>query len=353
VDWHNVIAGILENLGVGRDAAHVYTLMLTNSEAGMQELVAATGMEEAALRATLDELADLTFVRASLDEPGAIRVIRPEVALDILIRRQESEFARRAHELAASKAAVAQMLAAINEGESDAYTDEIVKLTNINEIIAKLEVLTTTVEHEVLSVMPGGAQSQESLNASRPLDSEALSRGVALPTLYQDSIRNDLPTYAYAHWLSSQGAEVRTAPMVPPRMVIFDRRVAVLPVNPSNTRAGAICTREQGVVATLIHVWTQAWETALPLGAFLSADAEKELTPSERALLLLQASGMTDEAVAKRLGIGLRTVRRKMARLMERLGASSRFEAGLKASQHGWLLMPRSLLAGPVQRGRR
>lgn len=49
------------------------------------------------------------------------------------------------------------------------------------------------------------------------------------------------------------------------------------------------------------------------------------------------AAGLTDEAAAKRLGVSLRTVRRIMAGLMDRLQASSRFEAGLKAAQKGWL----------------
>lgn len=46
---------------------------------------------------------------------------------------------------------------------------------------------------------------------------------------------------------------------------------------------------------------------------------------------------MTDETAGKRLGLSLRTVRRQMAGLMERLDATSRFEAGLKAAQRGWL----------------
>jgi DNA-binding CsgD family transcriptional regulator/sugar-specific transcriptional regulator TrmB len=337
VDQHGAIVGALEALGVRHSVAYVYSVMLTNSRAGLPELVAATGLKEAALRAILDEMADLTFVRPSLDKPDAIRVVPPEVALDVLVRCEEFELAKHAQELAANKAAVAQALAAINELAPDVSMSDTERLTSINEIIARLEVLSTTVQHEVLSVMPGGAQSPESLEASRPLDSTALSRGVSLPTLYQDSVRNDLATYAYARWLDSSGAEVRTAPVVPPRMVIFDRQVAVIPVDPDDTRAGAICTREQGVVSTMVRVWTQAWETAAPLRADQSAEDGEELTASERALLLLQARGMTDEAVAKRLGIGLRTVRRQMSKLMERLGATSRFEAGLKAAQRGWL----------------
>jgi DNA-binding NarL/FixJ family response regulator len=54
-------------------------------------------------------------------------------------------------------------------------------------------------------------------------------------------------------------------------------------------------------------------------------------------LLILLAAGSTDETAAKRLGVSGRTVQRVMAELMERLGAASRFEAGLRAKERGWL----------------
>jgi DNA-binding NarL/FixJ family response regulator len=78
-------------------------------------------------------------------------------------------------------------------------------------------------------------------------------------------------------------------------------------------------------------------DTATPLGTGRATAEATGLTPTERTLLTLLAGGMTDEAAAKRLGVSLRTVRRQTASLMERLNASSRFEAGLKAAQRGWL----------------
>ncbi|MFF4422307.1 response regulator transcription factor [Streptomyces sp. NPDC001549] len=77
--------------------------------------------------------------------------------------------------------------------------------------------------------------------------------------------------------------------------------------------------------------------SAVPLGADRSKDARSGLTASEQELLRLLASGLTGEVAGRRLGISARSVRRQMAALMERLDASSRFEAGLKAAQHGWL----------------
>nr|WP_042372525.1 helix-turn-helix transcriptional regulator [Streptacidiphilus neutrinimicus] len=324
-------------LGLEPVAEAVYGALLQHPQADLSELLAATRLPEAAVRAALDDLADLAFVRPSRDTPGGLRVVSPQIALDLMVRRQEAELARRAQELAASKAAAAEAVAAFGSLAPNTAVNGAERLVGLDAIAAKLELLAKELRDECLSVMPGGAQSQASLDASRPLDADALGRGVTVLTLYQDSVRNDLATHAYAHWLTDNGGEVRTAPLLPPRMLIFDREVAVVPVDPTNTKAGALCTREPGIVASLVAVYEQAWATAVPLGAATTRDTGSGLTAAERELLTLLATGMTDEAAAKRLGIGLRTVRRQMAALMERLGASSRFEAGLKAAQRGWL----------------
>ncbi|MFF1560700.1 response regulator transcription factor [Streptomyces sp. NPDC058279] len=75
----------------------------------------------------------------------------------------------------------------------------------------------------------------------------------------------------------------------------------------------------------------------MPLGADSKQPGGDGISAGERELLKLLASGLTDEVAGKRFGVSLRTVRRQMAALMERLHATSRFEAGLKAAQRGWL----------------
>ena len=60
-------------------------------------------------------------------------------------------------------------------------------------------------------------------------------------------------------------------------------------------------------------------------------------TIMESRLLVLLARGLTDDAAARRLNISVRTERRMMANLMRRLAATSRFEAGAKAVQRGWI----------------
>jgi DNA-binding CsgD family transcriptional regulator len=266
-----------------------------------------------------------------------LRALRPEVGLDLIIRRQEEDLARRQQELAASRARVAETVAEFSALRPGVQSGESQRLIGLDAINAQLEILAKGTISSCYSVMPGGAQSSESMNASRVLDEDALTRGVELLTLYQDSARKDAATYAYARWLTDLNGEVRTAPVLPPRMLIFDRMRAVIPINPANTRLGALYTSEAAIVTSLVAVFEQAWETAVPLGADVGAADGNEVSAVERELLRLLARGLTDEAVGHKLGTSGRTVRRQVAAIMERLGASSRFEAGLKAAQLGLL----------------
>ncbi|MEV7026219.1 helix-turn-helix transcriptional regulator [Kitasatospora sp. NPDC093558] len=328
---------MLSALGLDSVAETVYRTMLAEPMSGIAELCEQVSLPEAAVRDALDRLADLQLLRPSRETPGALRPVSPEVGLELILRRQEEELLRRQQELALSKAAAARAIAEYTDLRPGAGTDTAERLVGLDAIQAKLEILAAEVARECLSVMPGGAQSGASLEASRPLDESAMGRGVALLTLYQDSVRNDPDTLGYARWMTDLGGSVRTCPTLPPRMLLFDREVAVVPIDPADTRLGALCTREPGIVASLVALFEQTWQTAVPLGADRPQDAETGLAAGERELLKLLASGMTDEVAGRHLGISVRSVRRQMAALMERLEASSRFEAGLRAAQRGWL----------------
>ena len=74
----------------------------------------------------------------------------------------------------------------------------------------------------------------------------------------------------------------------------------------------------------------------------LAAPASTErpsIQPTEDELQLrrLLARGFTDEVVAQKLGLTGRTLRRRLRSAMDKLDASSRFEAGFKLAASGWL----------------
>ncbi|MFE4264273.1 LuxR C-terminal-related transcriptional regulator [Streptomyces sp. NPDC056883] len=329
---------MLETLGLGSSVEAVYRGLLQEPTAGIAELCLLLGFPEAEVRAGLDRLIDLELLQPSRDVPGALRAVSPDVGLEMILRRQEAEVLRRQEELARSKEAVARMVAGLAAARPEPEVDAFERLVGLDAIQDRLRELTRDLREECLSIMPGGAQSQGALDASRPLDEVLLARGVVMRTLYQDSARNDPATHAYARWMTDLGGEVRTSPIVPPRLLVVDRTTALVPVDPENSRAGALCTTSPGMVNSLVSLFERAWQAAVPLGADTRSRADdEELNATERELLKLLAGGLTDEAAGKRLGLSLRTVRRQMSGLMERLGASSRFEAGLEAGRRGWL----------------
>lgn len=327
---------MLEALGLSHAAISVYTLMLEKPGCGIAELISATGLPESDVRTALDDLADLVLVRASRDDPGRLRAVSPEVGLADLVRHQEADLAARQAQVAAARATVARLVAdradSLVPGSAEGE-----RLLGLDAIQQCLESMGRAASRECLGVHPGAAQRLEDLAAGRPLDREAMIRGVAFRTLYQDSVRNDSATTTHANWLLEHGGEVRTAPIVPQRLVIVDREQALVPLDPADTRKGALHVTERGIVAMLVDLFERAWDTAVPFGAAHERDPESGLLDTERELLRLLGSGMIDEAAGHRLGVSLRTVRRMMSSIMERLDATSRFEAGLKAARRGWL----------------
>ncbi|AXE87429.1 helix-turn-helix transcriptional regulator [Streptomyces sp. Go-475] len=68
------------------------------------------------------------------------------------------------------------------------------------------------------------------------------------------------------------------------------------------------------------------------------ADAgDESLGATDRKVLLMLTQGATDRVIARELDLSDRTVRRIVASLLERLGARSRFEAGMLAAARGWV----------------
>ncbi len=65
--------------------------------------------------------------------------------------------------------------------------------------------------------------------------------------------------------------------------------------------------------------------------------ARRSSRPGTGDILALLVAGAKDEVIARQLGIGVRTLRRRMQHLMTALDAETRFQAGIQASRRGWV----------------
>jgi hypothetical protein len=87
---------------------------------------------------------------------------------------------------------------------------------------AALARLARDTAEEILTFMPGGAQSPAALRSARRNDSRLLEHGVSIRTIGLDSIRNDPAALAQARFLTDADAQFRTTPLLPPRMILAD-----------------------------------------------------------------------------------------------------------------------------------
>lgn len=325
---------MLASLGLNKLTEEVYLAMLSHPGHGVAEITRLLDRTEHDVREALDELHELSLVRPSGQD--RLHVVTPELGMEALLARQQADLAAQQQRVEASRAAAAQLIAQFADVRPAASRSNVEHLDGIEQIREKLALLTRRVRHEVMTFAPNGAHTPESLESAKPLDAELLGRNVGMRTLYLDSVRNSPHTVAYAQWLAERGGSVRTVPSLPVRMVIVDRETAVIPVRAEDARQAAVVLTGHGTLTALCALFESMWAAAAQLGAVQKKDGSG-LTPQEHEVLTLLYRGMTDDAIAKRLGVSPRTARRVANDMMERLGARSRFQAGALAVQHGWL----------------
>jgi len=85
------------------------------------------------------------------------------------------------------------------------------------------------------------------------------------------------------------------------------------------------------VVAALVQLFEMMWQQACPLPDWTPGTSPSIGEEIDERLLALLATGMKDEAIARELGISIRTLGRRTADLLANLGARNRFQAGMQA----------------------
>jgi DNA-binding CsgD family transcriptional regulator len=327
---------MLDVLGLDRISETVYLAMLAYPDEDVPELVKRLGVSEIDIQCAFDLLSELALIKPSTEGAGRLRAVSPNACMETLLARNQEELVAQQQRLEASRTAAARLVAECTKLRPPADEAGVEQLCGLDQIRDRLVTLTSQARDELMAFAPGGAQVDGNLQAARPLDEKLLRRGVRMRTVYLHSIRNSSATVAYAEWLAASGGQVRTASTLPTRMLIFDHATAVIPVSSDDTSTGAVLLTGEGTLTALCALFESVWVAARPLGQAPTPDAHG-LTGQEKTTIRLLSEGHTDEFIAKRLGVSPRTARRIATDLMERLRARSRFEAGVRAVQAGWL----------------
>ncbi|WP_329101737.1 helix-turn-helix transcriptional regulator [Micromonospora sp. NBC_01699] len=197
--------------------------------------------------------------------------------------------------------------------------------------------LVAAEQHEHLAVNTEEVFSSESWAAALPLDRSLLARGIRVRVLSRlpgDGDQGAPPASAAAE---AQGMYRQHADL-PLKLMIFDRRVALLPADPVNFEAGFVEVTDPPVVQALCGMFHRLWADGRD--PFRQGVPPINLTPRENALVALLAAGHTDVTAATRLNVSLRTVAYTLRALMDRLGVQNRFQLALLLGAAGATPLP-------------
>jgi predicted transcriptional regulator/DNA-binding CsgD family transcriptional regulator len=323
----------LEILGLDGLSESVYRALLADPDADLVVLADRLSVDAADVRRALARLMELSLVRRRAG--GRVFVpVNPEVALDAMLSLEQAELSRRERKLLEARAELSRL---VHSGDQDrGPVREVQRLSDSRQIVEVLQELADRCYQELLSITPGEPVQESQLPDALRHELALLDRGVRYRLVYAREQLESRPMRQHMRTLSRHGCEVRIADTLPHRLVVFDRAVSFLPVDPRRPEVGALVVREPAIIANLVMFFESLWANAVDLDQAIDSGAPGA-SDFDRAVLMLMSSGVKDEAAARQLNVSDRTYRRHVADILARLGASSRFQAGVEAVRRGWL----------------
>lgn len=138
----------------------------------------------------------------------------------------------------------------------------------------------------------------------------------------------------HLHSLRMQGAQIRVNSRATRPMTILNRATALVDLTGIQGAAQheAVQINNPELVRLAVGEFDQLWGAGIPLTGRAPITLSC-FTERQRRVLELLAGGRTDEQVGRELGLSSRSVRTEVAAIRQRLGAQSRFEAGMRYAE--------------------
>ncbi|MEU9148793.1 helix-turn-helix transcriptional regulator [Streptomyces sp. NPDC048349] len=282
-------------------------------------------------------LLEFNLLHPDPDDEYSLRPVPPSVALAQRLHPIEREIQER-RRLSVELSDAFEPFLAIS-AQTPSSTHAITVLEGFDRISAALDLASAECHTEVLTVQPGGARPSISLTQALQREQPLIDRGVSIRTLYQHTVRHSQGTLAYVERISAGKVEIRTLEELIERLIVFDRTVAFIPAQ--DDRRVALELRHPGLVDYLIKVFEQLWRRAVPLRDEVTYTHTPDgVSGVQRSIAQLLVEGHVDEAIARRLGMNVRTCRAHIAKLAAYLGSGSRAQLGFLIAQSGILDTP-------------
>ncbi|MDH6130746.1 DNA-binding CsgD family transcriptional regulator [Kitasatospora sp. MAA4] len=317
----------------------IYRLARAHPDWTPKQAATVVGAPEEAVREAVDLLLGAGLLNESPATSSGFVPSAPAAALSRLLAGELDDLDQRRERLTFLQAVVPSIIGELQSGQDQpggsVHTELIVGAASIS---AALQDAAAEARTDVLSMYPGPNTPARQLEERRSRVADVIGRGVTVRTIHLTAATRGAALAQQLAQLGELGAEVRTAHTVPLQLVVVDDVLACTPVDTADGGSAALVTRGPALTRVFRRLFEHCWASASPL-VQERIDPREGLRPTDqqRSVLQMMAAGLKDEAIAREHGVSVRTLRRSQCALMDKLGADTRFQMGLKAQALGWL----------------
>lgn len=330
-------------LGLDELAERVYRELVHLGPCSVDALALRLGLERALVSAAVELLESKSL--ASRNAVGQVHTAPPQLALGALLTAQR-------HALGQAELTAAALAEAYHAASSQNAHELVEVAIGAEQVRQRFEHIQLNAETELLALVQARIEVVEA--GSGDAENLAVQRGVRYRVVIERSALDGQQALAELSAGIVDGEQVRVAESVPTRLVVADRGTVMLPLSDPAALSGdgarrtggddpmALISRAPGLVTAMLGLFESIWERAVPVrlagadGAAAPA-AKSRPTALDLRILSLLLVGATDAAIAKQLGLGLRTVQRRVAHMMDLAEVSTRLQLGWQAHDRGWL----------------
>lgn len=278
---------------------------------------------------------------APLLERGLVVVSEDRVVVPPLAEAVSELVLRQARSAASSAAMLAELSSAVPHLVASATRPDPRDVTDVRPLdgelssggnpLELLQMMLRTSRGDMLWLRPDAWAMPRESRVSELL-AEAMATGRRSRAIYPARALTEAPDALRVR--ADLGEQVRFLSELPTRMFILGDAHAVIPEPIGFADEPRVHVRQRSIVEALTMWFESLWDRAAPMPEHEAGRVRRD---GRQFLLEQLMAGATDEVIARKLGIGLRTVRRRIAALMTELGVDTRFQAGVEAARRGWL----------------
>lgn len=318
-------------LGIEPDDESVYREVLRRSPAAPAVLAHATGLCPEALEGVVERLVLAGLVRR---ERGSVAAVPPERLVTALVDGEAERLQRAFGRLEVLRNVLPALIADHQSGPGPAGEHVTVETVPFEDILPLLKELEATSTGDLLWLRP----DQWRISVGRQADEwvkQVVAGGRTSRVIYPARVLEEAPQVVRSR--AEVGERVRVLATLPARMAVVGRSAAVVHERWRSGEGRLLVIRQESLVEIATMLFDHLWDRALNVPGFEGQTLTAERLGARRLLLDQMARGAKDEQIARALGLSLRTVRRRVAELMDDLGVDSRFQAGVEAVRRGWV----------------